>query len=126
MRAFERLDAWRRCHELTLAVYRATASFPKSELYGLTSQLRRATASAAANIAEGSAKRGPAEFARFLDITVGSLNEVAYLLRLARDLGLLTGDAYGALESLRSEAGLLTWRLYRVMRLAAAKRKRTG
>ena len=126
MRAYERLDAWGRCHELTLAVYRATETFPKNELYGLTSQIRRAAVSAATNIAEGSAKRGPAEFARFLDIAVGSLNEVSYLLRLAHDLALLSPDAHSRLEAIRDEAGILTWRLFQAIRRAASeKRKRT-
>lgn len=126
MRAYERLDAWRRCHELVLATYRATETFPRSELYGLTSQARRAAVSAATNIAEGSAKRGPAEFARFLDIAIGSLNELAYILHLARDLGLLSPSDYSRLESVRAEAGILTWRLYQAIRRAGVeKRKRT-
>src|SRR6266478_2127237 len=70
MLAHERLLAWQLCHELVLAVYDATTSFPKHELYGLTSQARRAAFSAAVNIAEGSAKRGSAEFRRFIDISV--------------------------------------------------------
>ncbi|PYO62354.1 MAG: hypothetical protein DMD70_05625 [Gemmatimonadetes bacterium] len=61
MMPYERFTAWKACHELALAVYRATRSFPKEELFGLTSQMRRAAFSAAANIAEGSAKRGSAE-----------------------------------------------------------------
>ena len=65
MMPYERLTAWQCCHALFLEIYRVTAGFPKSELYGLTSQMRRAAFSAAANIAEGSAKRGPHEFRRF-------------------------------------------------------------
>jgi four helix bundle protein len=127
MRAYERLEAWRRCHELALAVYRATEGFPKSELYGLTSQSRRAAVSAATNIAEGSAKRGPSEFARFLDIAVGSLNELAYLLHLERDLGMLDQPGYVRLESVRAAAGAVTWRLYQAIRRASiGKRKRTA
>src|SRR5690606_9453235 len=89
MTPFERLDAWHRCHELTLAVYAATADWPRSELYGLVAQIRRAAVSAEANIAEGSAKRGRREFRRFLDISLGSLAEIACLLRIAVDLGYL-------------------------------------
>jgi four helix bundle protein len=70
MLAYERLHAWKLCHELVLAVYGVTASFPKHELYGLTSQARRAAFSAAANIVEGAAKRGSAEFRRFIDISI--------------------------------------------------------
>src|SRR3989440_7756909 len=112
MLAYERLEAWKLCHELVLAVYAATASFPKHELYGLTSQARRAAFSAAANIAEGAAKRGPAEFRRFLDISVGSLAELAYTLRVARDLKLLDADQWSQVERVRRQAGVMTWKLY--------------
>lgn len=99
---YEKREAWRRCHELVLAVYPATNSWPRPELYGLTSQIRRAAVSAAANIAEGAAKRGPREFRRYLDISFGSLSEVSYLLRVARDLHYLTEQAYEALEIVRT------------------------
>ena len=68
---YERFQAWKLSYQLTLDVYRLTASFPKHELYGLTSQSRRAAFSVVANIAEGSAKRGPREFRRYLDIALG-------------------------------------------------------
>jgi four helix bundle protein len=106
---------------LVLAVYRATASFPKHELYGLTSQARRSAFSAAVNIVEGSAKRGPAEFRRFLDISVGSLAELAYTLRLARDLGLLDEKRWSVLERTRRQAGLMTWKLYAAVGNAVKK-----
>ncbi len=109
MRGFK---LWKLCHELVLEVYRVTTTFPKHELYGLTSQARRAAFSAAVNIVEGSAKRGPAEYRRFLDISVGSLAELAYTLRVAKDLKLLDEAAWAALERLRRQAGLMTWRLY--------------
>ena len=122
MLAHERLEAWKLCHELVLAVYAATASFPKHELYGLTSQARRAAFSAAANIAEGAAKRGPAEFRRFLDISVGSLAELAYTLRVARDLKLLDADQWSQVERVRRQAGVMTWKLY----VAVARSVRRG
>lgn len=112
---YERFTAWKLAHELLLNVYRATKTFPKDELYGLTSQTRRAAFSVAANIAEGSAKRGRAEFRRFLDISIGSLTELAYALRVARDLGYLSSGDWRALESLRMRAGFLTWRLYQAV-----------
>ena len=83
---YQRLNAWRACHELLLAVYRASHSWPATETYGLTSQARRAAFSAAANIAEGCGKRGPAAFRRFLDISLGSLSELSYTLLVAREL----------------------------------------
>lgn len=119
MLAYERLHAWRECHELVLAVYDATNSFPKHELYGLTSQARRAAFSAAVNIAEGSAKRGSAEFRRFIDISVGSLAELSYILRLVRDLKLLSDADWRRLDALRGRAGFMTWRLYQAVGKAA-------
>src|SRR2546421_9498164 len=92
MAPYERFAAWRECHALALEVYRATRSFPKEELYGLTSQARRAAFSAAANIVEGSARRGSAEFRRFLDISLGSLTELGYTLRISRELGIRGGS----------------------------------
>ena len=108
---YERFRAWRACDELTVAVYRATASFPRHELYGLTSQARRAAFSAAANIAEGSAKRGAREFRRYLDIAIGSLSELSYALRLSSRLEYLTPEH--DLDQLRTSASRLTWLLYR-------------
>jgi four helix bundle protein len=74
---------------LTLAVYRATTSFPRDELYGLTSQLRRCSSSIPANIAEGCGRNGEAEFARFCSIAMGSASELEYHLLLAKDLTLI-------------------------------------
>jgi len=110
---YERFRAWRACDELTVAVYRATASFPRHELYGLTSQARRAAFSAAANIAEGSAKRGAREFRRYLDIAIGSLSELSYALRLSSRLEYLTPAPWHELDPLRTSASRLTWLLYR-------------
>jgi four helix bundle protein len=92
MAIYERLKAWELCHQLCLAVYNTTNSWPTAERYGLVSQARRAVHSAAANIAEGCAKRGPREFRRYLDISLGSLSELSYTLLLARDLKILTQE----------------------------------
>ena len=105
MAPYERLDAWKLAYAFALDVYRATTSFPKHELYGLTSQLRRAALSVALNIAEGSAKLGAREFRRYLDIALGSLAEVTCELRMARDLDLLDADSWQSLESQRNRAG---------------------
>ena len=123
MAPYERFAAWRECHALALEVYRATRRFPKEELYGLTSQARRAAFSAAANIVEGSARRGSAEFRRFLDISLGSLTELGYTLRISRELGLLTEDGWGPLNDLQNRARFLTWKLYESV--SKAKRSRT-
>jgi four helix bundle protein len=111
----EGLKSWAACHDLTLAIYRATGRWPSREIYGLTSQARRAAYSAAANIAEGSAKRGSAEFRRFLNISLGSLAELSYILRLACDLDYLKAEEWGEIEALRDHAGRLTWGLYRAL-----------
>lgn len=100
---------------LALRVYKATESFPKHELYGLTSQARRAAVSAAVNIVEGSSRRGSAEFRRFLDISLGSLSEVGYILRLARELALLTPAQWSELDDHQQRAHYLTWKLYESM-----------
>lgn len=111
----EQLKSWVACHELTLAVYRVSMDWPARERYGLTSQARRASYSASANIAEGSAKRGGREFRRFLDISLGSLSELSYIFLLARDLGYLKAEEWGEIEALRDHAGRLAWGLYRAM-----------
>ena len=80
------LKVWQKAHQLTLAVYQITAPFPREELYGLTSQLRRAAASIPANLAEGCGRNGDAEFARFCSIALGSVSELDYHLLPARDL----------------------------------------
>jgi four helix bundle protein len=119
MLSHERFEAWRLCHELVLAVYRTTASWPTHERYGLTSQIRRAAVSAAANIAEGAAKRGSREFRRYLDIALGSLAETSYLLMLAKDLTLISPEDWATLDGLRKRAGGLTWRLARSLQVSA-------
>jgi four helix bundle protein len=109
---YERLKAWQLCHELALAVYAASDSWSRTEAFGLTAQARRAAHSAAANIAEGSAKRGRREFRKYLDVTLGSLSELSYTLRLARDRGILPGEEWEKVDKLRQHAGAVTWRLY--------------
>jgi len=86
MKSFTDLQVWRKAHELTVAVYRETRGFPREELYGLTSQLRRSAASIGANIAEGCGRRSDREMARFLQIARGSASEIEYHVLLARDL----------------------------------------
>lgn len=84
---FEDLFVWKKAHELVLSVYKATKKYPKDELYGLVSQMRRAAVSVPANIAEGFKKKSKAEKVHFLTISYGSLEEVRYYLILSRDLG---------------------------------------
>jgi four helix bundle protein len=109
---YERFAAWKECHALAIRIYRVTLGFPKHELYGLTSQIRRAAFSAAVNIVEGSSRRGSAEFRRFLDISLGSLSEVGYILRFARELELLNSSEWKELDDQQQRARYLTWKLY--------------
>jgi four helix bundle protein len=95
---FKQLAVWEKSHRLTLAVYKTTSSFPREELYGLTSQIRRASASIPANIAEGCGRRGDAEFARFCQIAMGSASELEYHFLLAKDLGFLESSVHETLN----------------------------
>ena len=90
MKAFKQLTVWQKSHELVLEIYRVTTKFPKEELYGLTSQIRRCSSSIPANIAEGCGRAGDAELARFLQIAMGSASELEYHLLLAYDLQILS------------------------------------
>lgn len=85
-KTFQELIVWQKAHQFVLLVYKFTESFPKSEMYGLTSQFRRAAISIAANIAEGYKKKGKADKARFFNISQGSIEECQYYLILASDL----------------------------------------
>src|SRR5271168_4654093 len=98
MEDFKNLKVWTKAHELTLAVYRQTRVFPKEEMYGLTSQLRRASASIGANIAEGCGRRSDGEMKRFLQIARGSASELECHLFLAKDLRFLALEDFKELE----------------------------
>ena len=99
MKDFRDLQVWHKAHLLVLASYRSTGGFPKQEVYGMTSQIRRCAASIAANIAEGCGKRGNGEFQRYLNIAAGSASELEYHFLLARDLNLLDETNYRQLNS---------------------------
>jgi four helix bundle protein len=103
MKDFRKLIVWEKSHQLTLQVYRATAESPKAELYGLTSQIRRACASIPASIAEGCGRDGDRELARFCQIAMGSASELEYHLLLARDLGCLEPPTYQPLAQQTEE-----------------------
>ena len=94
MQDFKQLKVWKKAHMLTLKIYKMTTNFPKEELFGLTSQIRRASASIPANIAEGCGRGGDADFARFLQIAMGSASELEYHLLLARELNYLNKSEY--------------------------------
>jgi four helix bundle protein len=96
---FRDLRVWQKSHHLTLAVYQITAKFPREELYGLTSQLRRASSSIPANLAEGCGRKGNPELAHFCHVAMGSANELENHLLLANDLKLLEGEDYEELTA---------------------------
>ena len=101
MKDFRNLKVWEKSHQLALAAYRVTASFPREEVFGLASQIRRAASSIPTNIAEGCGRSGDAELARFCVIARGSASELEYQLLLARDLKLLQPNDYDAVATNR-------------------------
>lgn len=103
MKDFRDLQVWHKAHQLTLAVYRLTATFPREERYGLTTQLRRSSSSIAANLAEGGGRNGDAELVRFCSIAMGSDSELEYHLLLAKDLKLLTAADHTTLTDQTTE-----------------------
>ncbi|KAF0153130.1 MAG: S23 ribosomal protein [Ignavibacteria bacterium] len=98
MRDFTKLKIWERSHQLVLKIYEVTKELPKEELYGLTSQLRRASVSIPTNIAEGCGKFTSKDFSRYLTIAIGSLSEVQYLLYLIRELKFISEEIISPLE----------------------------
>jgi four helix bundle protein len=97
-RSYRELLVWQKAKTLAVHTYKATANFPKSETYGLTSQIRRASVSVVSNIAEGQGRLTPGEFRHFLGQARGSLLEAETQLAIALDLGFLERSAYDALE----------------------------
>ena len=98
MKPFREYKVWQLAHELTLSVYEVSAGFPRSEVYGLSQQMRRSSASVPTNIAEGSA-RSDAEFQHFLRIALGSATELEYQFILSKDLGYITEETYSGLDA---------------------------
>lgn len=92
MQRFTDLKVWQRGHALALEVYRLTSNFPSEERFGLTSQMRRASTSVPTNVAEGSRRRSPKDYAHFLNLAEGSLAELEYLFMLSRDLGYINAE----------------------------------
>ena len=98
MQDFRKLNVWQRGHELVLAIYQATESFPSTERFGLTSQMRRSATSIPSLVAEGCGRGTDADFARFLQMGLGSASELEYQLLLSRDLALLDEETYEQLN----------------------------
>ena len=99
MRDFRKYKVWELGHQLTLDIYRSTTSFPQEEMYGVTSQMRRASFSIPANIAEGAGRQSDAEFSRFLVYSQGSASELEYFNMLVKDLGYISEEKYENLQA---------------------------
>jgi len=113
-RDYTKIKAWQLADELALLVYKTTKEFPKSEIWGLTSQMRRAAVSVPANIVEGSARRNRNEYLQFLYIAISSLAEVSYYIRFTKELGYLHTNGYEELwakaqEGSRTLQGLISY-----------------
>lgn len=117
MLAHQRLRPWQSAHRLALQIFVVTQHWPKREVYGVSAQTRRAALSVPTNIVEGAARRGRKDFARFLNIALGSLAELQYLLELARDLEICEASDWERLDQMRNQTGRLLWGLYRRVRL---------
>lgn len=110
---YRKLNVWQKADEFAFEIYKATKRFPKEELYGLTSQIRRAALSIPTNIVEGYARKGDKELARFIGIAIGSMAETEYLLDFSKKLGYLKEHDYTEIEKLRNEVGKLLWGFYK-------------
>ena len=109
---WQKLDVWKLADELAYQTYLNTRSFPKDEIYGLTSQLRRAALSVPTNIVEGYSRKGDKELTRFLNISIGSMAEVKYLVYFAHRLGYLRDVEYTDLKNGYERLGKSLWRFY--------------
>jgi four helix bundle protein len=116
MQDFRNLKVWEKAHALTLQVYSVTSSFPQSELFGLTSQMRRSAASIPTNLAEGCGRTGNAELIRFARIAMGSASELEYQVLLCQDLPLISPETYRELNVRIAEVKKMLASLVRGMR----------
>ena len=94
MQDFKKLSVWEKSHHLTLDIYKTTRNFPKEEIYGLSSQIRRSVSSIPTNIAEGCGRGSDKDFARFIQISMGSASETEYQILLAKDLNYINEESY--------------------------------
>jgi len=121
MQSFKNLKVWVKAHELTLSIYSETRCFPKEELYGITSQLRRAATSIEANIAAGCGRRSDAELRRFLQFSRGSANELECHLLVAKDLHLLSAERFEEMEAKLFEVQRMLSSLAERVKISAIK-----
>jgi four helix bundle protein len=126
MRDYTKIDAWKLTDDLTVSIYKVTASFPKDETYGLTSQLRRAAYSVPANIAEGSTRESKRDYLHFLYIARGSLSEAQYFIHLACRLKYLSVEDADSLRGQTQAAFACLHGLIRAVEKEAGKLLRTA
>ena len=127
MKDFKELKVWHKAYDLSLAVYEVSRSFPREEMYGLTSQLRRASVSVGANIAEGCGRRSDGELVRFLQIARGSASEIEHHLLLARDLKFLEAATHQDIEKrLQEVQRMLTSLVSSIQETAAVRAAAAG
>ncbi len=115
-KGYRKLIVWQNAHNFVLEMYRVTLTFPKEEMFGLVSQLKRAVVSIGANIVEGQAQNTKSQYLQFLNHSNGSLSEVEYYLELARDWGYISPNLYEKLENQRREIGFLLFQLINSLR----------
>ncbi len=110
---YKNLLVWQKADDLAYQTYQATKTFPREELYGITSQLRRAVLSIPTNIVEGCGRQNKGELRQFSNIALGSLAEVEYLMGFCFKLGYFKLESYSFLQALREEVGRLLWKFYK-------------
>ncbi|HEV8573393.1 MAG TPA: four helix bundle protein [Dehalococcoidia bacterium] len=118
MKDFRSLKVWAKAHALALAVYKVTRGFPKDELYGLTSQMRRCATSVPSNLAEGCGRASDSDFARFVEMAASSALELEYQLLLSRDLEFIDQPRYRGLHSATVEVKQMLASLIKTLRAA--------
>ena len=124
MRDYRKLEVWAKGHRLVRDIYRITQGFPRREWYGLTSQMRDAARGIPANIAEGAGRLSARDYARFVDMSCGSANELSYHIFLARDLGYLGAEPAADLEQRVAEIGRMAVSLRRVIRASVPPKQK--
>ena len=112
-KGYRKLRVWQKADGLAYEVYLATRNFPKEEIYGITSQLRRAASSIPTNIVEGYGRQGKKELKQFINIALGSLAETEYLIDFSSKLEYLPKNDHRELQNLRQEVGNLLWKFYK-------------
>lgn len=114
---WEKLEVWKLADELAFQVYKATKDFPKEEIYGITSQIRRSALSIPTNIVEGYSRKGDKELSHFVNISLGSLAETKYLIYFSNRLGYIEGKDYNYLRAGYDDLGKLMWKFYKAVQV---------